>query len=270
MKVRNPAVAGMFYPAERYRLNDVVGKFLESVPSESHARTFGVVSPHAGYPYSGKTAAYAIKNIRPSGFKRVVVMGPSHHQFFNGSCVYSGDVYRTPLGDLPVDRKYADELTGITGKVFSGEAGHGKEHSIEVILPFLQKALGEIPIVPVIMGNQNEENIEALSDALTAVYDDETLLVASSDLSHFYPRSIARKLDSIVAEDINLNDPAKLLDDIMSQRCQACGGGLIVTMMNVLNAKKENKSRVLHLTDSGEATGDLSEVVGYLSSIHYN
>ncbi len=270
MKVRNPSVAGMFYPAERNRLSDTVVKYLDMVPSDRYGNHLGIVSPHAGYHYSGKTSAYSVKTLKNTVPKRVVVMGPSHYKFFDGSCVYNGDVYRTPLGDLPVDLEFARELSKINNLVFAGEAGHGREHSIEVILPFLQMTIGGFNLVPVIMGNQNEENIEALSSALSELYSEDTILVASSDLSHFHPRSLAKKLDSVVAEDINMNDPDKLLGDIISDRCQACGGGLIVTMMKVLNEKAGAKSRVLHLTDSGETTGDTSEVVGYLSSVHYN
>ena len=157
----------------------------------------------------------------------------------------------------------------MTNIIFKGYEGHRREHALEVQLPFLQSVLQDFKIVPVVMGDQSKRNIDALAKKLAEVSDDETLIVASSDLSHFYSKSQADKLDSVVEKRVREFDYESLQFDLENHTCEACGGGPIVALMKAANLKNIRHSMVLSRTDSGDVTGDNSEVVGYLSAVFY-
>ncbi|MEI7813062.1 MAG: AmmeMemoRadiSam system protein B, partial [Ignavibacteria bacterium] len=186
-----------------------------------------------------------------------------------GVSVYNGDAYRTPLGLVAVDKDKSDRLTNGMESIYKSVQGHRHEHALEVHLPFLQYALKDFSLVPVVIGDQNGQLLFELSEKLTEIIDDKTLIVASSDLSHFHSRKEAHSLDSIIEERINSLDYLALLDDLDNNRCEACGGGPIVSVMKAAELMGKNKARVLHRSDSGDVTGDNSEVVGYLSAIIY-
>ncbi|NMB80298.1 MAG: AmmeMemoRadiSam system protein B, partial [Ignavibacteria bacterium] len=154
--------------------------------------------------------------------------------------------------------------------IFRGIQGHRAEHAVEVQIPFLQVMLKDFSIVPIVLGDQNRNFVYELADKIAAVIDDKTLIVASSDLSHFYSRSMADKLDSVVEKNIANNDYEKLQSDLETGRCEACGGGAIVAMMRAANLVNKNKSKVLARTNSGDVTGDYTEVVGYLSAVMHS
>lgn len=270
--VREPEVAGMFYPSSRNKLKDEVQKYLSNaVVQTADTKIYGLVSPHAGYLYSGLTAAYGFNTISKTSYNTVIILSPSHYQFFRGNCIYAGDAYTTPFGEIPLDKKIIKEMTTDTTLIFEGFYGHGREHGIEVQLPFLQYLLGDFSLVPVVMGNQDDQEINALASKLMEVISgrDDILIIASSDLSHFYPRRIADGLDSKIERHICNFDETSLSSDLHTKTVEACGGGLIVAMMKALKAKGIKHSSVLHRTDSGAVTGDLSEVVGYLSAVFH-
>ena len=146
---------------------------------------------------------------------------------------------------------------------------HEGEHSLEVQLPFLQSVLEDFMIVPIVMGDQSKKIVDALAEKLAELADDETLIVASSDLSHFHSKLNADKLDSIVEKRVNDFDFESLQNDLDNQNCEACGGGPIVALMKAAKLKNINHSLVLNRSDSGDVTGDNDEVVGYLSAVVY-
>ena len=264
---RPPAVAGMFYPDKRKTLERVIGEFYSHVallPPLDNVK--GLVVPHAGYVYSGQTAAYGFKSLNIANTKTVVVLSPSHHEYFPGICVYDGDGYETPMGIVPVNKEKAEQLSRESKLIFMGKSGHQEEHAIEVTLPFLQMLLPQFDFVPVVMGDQGGKYIDALAEALPAILDDSTVIVTSSDLSHYYNKQIAKMLDDKVANSLAEYNFKALQADLQTGACQACGGGPMVSMMKALDTVEKRKMSVLHRSDSGDVSGDNRQVVGYLSA----
>lgn len=267
--VREPAVAGMFYSASKNKLiSDIEFLFSQVKSTENYENVLGVVSPHAGYVYSGKTAAYAYSALKGKFYKRVIVISPSHREYFPGISVYDGDAYKTPLGEINVDKEFSNKLIENEKFVFAGFNGHKNEHALEVQLPFLQFVLNDFLVVPIVMGDQRKIFVDALSEKLSKLIDDETLIVASSDLSHFHSVDDANKLDSIVEQKILNLDADGLIKSLDNNICEACGGGPIAVLINVATKKNFNV-KILSRTNSGDVSGDYSEVVGYLSAVFY-
>lgn len=269
-KIRPPHVAGYFYPADPETLRNDIQKMLSQAKLEkSFGRIVGIVSPHAGYMYSGKTAAYAYNALKGKNYKTAIVISPSHAEYFPGISVYDGEGYETPLGIVEIDEEKANKLVEGSKLIFRGINGHRREHALEVQIPFLQSVLDNFKIVPVVMGDQSSVFVNELAKKLAEVLDEETIIVASSDLSHFYNANEADKLDSIVEKRINEFNYEQLQKDLETHKCEACGGGPIVAMMKAASLKNFTKANVLKRTDSGDVTGDKSEVVGYLSAVVY-
>ena len=265
--VREPAVAGIFYPASSGKLKDNVRHLLDSYkPQEKYSNIAGIVSPHAGYVYSGKTAAFAYNAVKGRNYNTVIIISPSHREYFAGISIYNGEAYRTPLGDVPINIEIRKKIAEGSKLIFEGINGHRAEHAIEVQIPFLQMVMNNFSIVPIVMGDQNKMYIDELSVRLADVMDNDTLIIASSDLSHFYSKEQADKRDSVVEKRISEFDYENLQHDLQTGKCEACGGGTIVAMMKTADLLNKKKSKVLSRTDSGDVTGDNSEVVGYLSA----
>jgi AmmeMemoRadiSam system protein B len=230
-------------------------------------KLLAIIAPHAGYQYSGLTAAYAYKLLQGLSFDLVVVVSPSHREYFNGISIFPGTAYQTPLGIMPVDEQLRAALTSSGAIISSSLKGHRAEHAVEVHLPFIQKFLGDVKILPVVMGDQRGEYCYYLGEKLgEALNGKSALLVASSDLSHFHPGPEANALDSIVVRDLEKFDPAKLIDDLDSNRTEACGGGPIASVLIAARMLGGNSVKVLDHRNSGDVTGDQSSVVGYLSA----
>lgn len=270
-KIRNSQVAGMFYPSDPNELRKLISSYLKEVKnSEKIDHVAGIVSPHAGYVYSGKTAAWAYKTIESENYQNVIVISPSHREYFKGVSIYPGDAYKTPLGEIQLNKNLRRKMLDASDVIFEGMQGHGSEHALEVQLPFLQVTLGDFMLIPLVIGSQSKETIDELAKALAEVVDDKTLIVASSDLSHFYTKSQANIIDSRVIESINYFNYDELQSDLEQKRCEACGGGGIVAMLKALKMNNYEHSKVIKHSDSGDVTGDEREVVGYLSAIVYN
>ena len=204
MKVRQAAVAGSFYPADPKVLSAMMDSFLAKVSGPPVTDPIlAVVAPHAGYEYSGPVAAYTYAQLKGHKYTRVVVIAPSHYVAFDFTSIYDGDAYATPLGNVPVDKAFARELVKMSSTMQLSDKGHqttadAPEHSVEVQLPWLQKVLGNFEIVPIVMGDQSYENSRALGVALAKLIkasgkEGETLVLASSDLSHYH--SLRRRGD---------------------------------------------------------------------------
>ncbi len=269
--IRLPAVAGFFYPANpnilKRQINDLLNIAKSNVKIDF---VNGLVVPHAGYQYSGKTAAFGFNLLKDKEYKTVIILSPSHREYFPGVSIYSGDAYETPLGIVEIDKEIADKLTTQNQIIFRGIEGHKDEHAIEVEIPFLQTVLKYFKIVPIVMGDQSSLFIDTLAEKLAEVITDDILIVTSSDLSHYYPHNIADKLDSRVEQCINKFDYTELQESLNTKQCEACGGGLIVSMLKAFDLVNKNKAIVLYRNDSSETSGHTSEVVGYLSAAVYN
>lgn len=267
---RPAAVAGYFYPRNPIELSNQIDSFLkEANPDFKADKTIGLVSPHAGYVYSGKTAAYGFNQLLNKDIENVIIISPSHREYFPGISVYDGDGYETPLGKVKINQKIADSLINGSKLIFRGIQGHRMEHAVEVQIPFLQKILKNFNIVPVVMGDQGKIFVDELSERLADIADEKTIIIASSDMSHFYDAETANKLDSVVENHINNFTYEELHHDLETKKCEACGGGPIVVLMKTADLLSKQKARVLHRSDSGDVTGDKSEVVGYLSAVVY-
>jgi AmmeMemoRadiSam system protein B len=266
--IREPAVAGMFYPGDRLTLDREVGALIKRAEVKKiKGELRGLISPHAGYIYSGYTAANGYRLLEGKSVQTVVIIAPSHREYFRGISVFSGSAYSTPLGILEVDDALRSELVRDGGVIEASLSGHREEHAIEVQLPFLQKVLADFRILPIVMGDQGRDFCVALGKRLGKILKERNaLLVASSDLSHYYPYDVACKLDQVVINDVQEFGEERLLEDLDSQRAEACGGGPIVAMLIAAKELGADKVEVLHYCNSGDITGDKDGVVGYLSA----
>ena len=271
-KVREPAVAGMFYSGRKENLTREVAVFLEnSNVVEDVERVYGLVAPHAGYLYSGGVAARAYRQVLDREYDVVVVISPSHRIYFDEVSIYDGAAYTTPLGQVQVDQELAKQISDCHENLLYSDMGHDvDEHSLEVHLPFLQMVLEDFKIVPVVMGNQDRGNIQILSDTLVKTLKGKNaLIVASTDLSHYYSHAKASVLDDVVIESTKNYDEEKLYDDLQSGACEMCGGGPLITTMKACRELGATKSKVLLYRNSGDVTGDRNQVVGYMSGMFY-
>ncbi len=271
-KIRKPAVAGEFYPADPTQLKEMIQGFLSRVhEAPINDPIVGIIVPHAGYIYSGPVAVYAYKAIQGKDYRRVILIGPSHFDYFNGASVYDGAAYETPLGVVPVDREFCRKLAQKSNRIHLSGRGHdvlpGRrgEHSLEVQLPYLQVVLKKFKIVPVIMGEQSYATCRALGRALAdMIHDDKTLIIASSDLSHYHPYEEAIQLDRKVLTAIREWDYYNLSRNLQARIWEACGGGPIVSLMIAAEYLGANEARLLKYANSGDVpAGDKSRVVGY-------
>lgn len=277
--IREPAKAGAFYPDNKVELNAMIDEFLEKaeLPQlDNYIR--GLIVPHAGYIYSGQVAAYGYKTlISPSTssgpIKTVVLIGNSHKEYFDGISVYEKGYFRTPLGDVEIDKDLAKKIIDSNEKIIFKESVHINEHSLEVQLPFLQKVLKNFRIVPIIMGNDSPKTINILINALKGLVDDNTLVIASSDLSHYPKYEDAKYSDGKIIEAIltgkreNLVKTISKLEQkgISNLQTRACAQGSIEVVMGLLGDSMNIK--LLKYANSGDVTGDKSQVVGYAAIV---
>ncbi|MBU2446992.1 MAG: AmmeMemoRadiSam system protein B [Bacteroidetes bacterium] len=269
--VREPAVAGTFYEREPKKLKSEIIKFFEEVkPPEINGTVIGIASPHAGYFYSGKTAAYGYKLLQGLSYETVIVISPSHYEYFDGVSIYNGRAYMTPFGLIEIDNELRDALAENKKIISVSGKGHGREHALEVQLPFLQSVLKDFKLLPIVIGNQSEEVCRTLSEILAEeIAGKSVLLVASSDLSHYHSHDIADSLDSKIHRHIENYDYESIMEDMENEKVEACGGGPIVTVMQTAKLLGADKSKILYRCDSSEASGDFRQVVGYLSAVFY-
>lgn len=267
--VRTPTVAGSFYPADPGQLAKNVDALLGApTPGVDAHDILAVIAPHAGYEFSGGVAGKAYAVLKGRKVRRVVIIAPSHYESFAFSSVYDGEAYATPLGEIAVDREFARRLAqgpliklARNGHISSGSRG---EHALEVQLPFLQRALGNFQLVPVVMGRQDYQASRALGTALArASSGPDTLIVASSDLSHFHPYEQAWQLDHAALAAVEQGDYLTLSHNLESRTWEACGGGPIVAAMIAAERLGATQAKVLNYTNSGDVTGDRGRVVGY-------
>ena len=222
--------------------------------------------PHAGYDYSGQVAAYAYKEIEGRKFNRVILIGNSHRQSFDGISVGEYDYYQTPLGKVKVDRKFAGKLVESSPRISFLRKAHDQEHSLEVQLPFLQTMLAdEFKIVPIIFGNASFANCQILAFSLAKLVDDETLIICSTDWSHYHQYDKAVVMDKLGIESVLDNDIEKFAELLTVGSTEACGMSAVITTMLLAQSLGANKIELLDYANSGDVTGDKSRVVGYAS-----
>ncbi len=260
MSRREMSVNGSFYPNSCQEIQRYISEFnnMQSVDIKPMFEPKAIIVPHAGYVYSGFTANCAYKIVDKNLFKRVVVIGPSHRSYIKGASIALYDYYDTPCGDLEIDTTYADILKERYDFLSFSDALH-HEHSTEVQMPFVKHYLSDLKVIEIVYGDlKYQELVTLMQDILT---DRDSLLVISTDLSHFYKLDDANTLDSICLEAIkNLN-----LEEI-DKGCEACG---IVGVKALLQAAKtlSLNSQLIDYRTSYDASGDSSSVVGYMSAL---
>jgi len=253
--IRPAAVAGAFYPGSPEQLSQTVAAFLDAVEVHDAPVPKAIVVPHAGYIYSGATAARAFARLKPASdtIRRVVLLGPCHRVPVNGLALSSADGFATPLGEIPLDRQAATLISGMA-QVQVSDAGHAQEHSLEVQLPFLQAVLGDFALLPLVVGDATPEQVAEVLDLLWGGI--ETVIVVSTDLSHFLDYDSARRIDGATCNAVESLDADAIGDD------QACGR---YPLKGLLKTARRRGMRVetLGLCNSGDTAGDRGRVVGY-------
>ncbi len=249
--VLKPGFAGSFYPADPVTLKATVHQMLDNSckPVKS---AIGMVVPHAGYVYSGRTAGFGFATA-PDKVSTVVIIAPSHRFLFNGETVFNRKFMETPLGLCSVNMEIASELAGEMKTVVFNE------HSLEVMIPFIQIRWPDADIVPVVLGVEPDCRKTA---ELIQQYAPDSFIIASSDLSHFYPLAVAKKLDRVVMDAFLSLSPEKITDSL-----DACGRTAIRTLLYIAELRKAEKAIELHYSTSADAGAGDDQVVGYFSGM---
>lgn len=256
MGTRQPAVAGSFYPGDPGQLGGLVDGLFKAVPArDSPAPPKALIVPHAGYVYSGGVAAsaYSLLSGFGVGIERVVLMGPSHRVQLRGLAASTADAFMTPLGPVPVDRSEVERALRLP-QVQELDAAHESEHSLEVQLPFLQRVLGEFTLVPIVAGEASSEEVAEVLDEVWG--GDETLIVVSSDLSHYLEYEAAREIDA---------ETSRAIEELAPERIgpRAACGRVPVRGLLVAARRRGLSARTVDLASSGDTAGGRDEVVGY-------
>jgi len=253
--IREPVVAGMFYPGNAEELHEMVQQMLQQAGKVEAAPPKALIAPHAGYIYSGPVAASAYASLRRvrDTIERVVLLGPSHRVGFLGLATSSADTFSTPLGDIPIDTETVARLTALP-QVHTLDQAHQLEHSLEVHLPFLQESLSHFKLVPLVVGDASADEV---AEVLEQVWGgEETLIVISSDLSHYHDYATAARMDRKTSEAIEQLRPEAL------QYEDACGRNPIIGLLKVAQHKHLSVETV-DLRNSGDTAGPRDQVVGY-------
>ncbi|MFQ6039010.1 MAG: AmmeMemoRadiSam system protein B, partial [Candidatus Aminicenantales bacterium] len=264
--IRKPACAGTWYPADRGVLSRMLRDFLAQVPASAlpQQKPLALISPHAGYRWSGPVSARAYRTVQGKDYRTVVIIAPSHRARFRGCSIYLRGGYETPLGVAQVDEALAKKLSRATGFGYIPQA-HSREHAIEMQVPFVQTALPRAKIVPVVMGSQTRQTIIRLADALKKTLTPaNTLVVASTDMSHFLPKKQANAKDTDTISLIQAFQTNTLIRKCENGENIMCGAGPVAAVL--LYGKNRSSLRILGYSDSSVSGGPESEVVGYLAA----
>ena len=270
MKVRPAYVADRFYPGDPDELRTMVDGYIEDAVVENDANTIScMVVPHAGYIFSGATAGYGYKRIQNARPSRVVLMGVSHSYRFEGISLYDGAAFDTPLGKLMLDLAFSERLADIFP--IEGARPHDHEHTLETQLPFLLRALGAVPIVPILFGvTAGSQHVE-FGQRLAELLSPGDIVIASTDLSHFLDEETANKIDGKSIETILAGDEDALIQNLRDETCSMCGAAAVVAALSCANARNASKRKLLDYRTSAPVSGDYDRVVGYAAiSMEYD
>jgi AmmeMemoRadiSam system protein B len=251
---RQPAVAGSFYPADPQELRNMLESYLQAAPADTTAPR-AMIAPHAGYVFSGPVAASGYARLLRSGhhYRRIVLLGPAHRVAFRGLATTSASAFATPLGDVAVDREAIESITRLP-QVHELDEAHRLEHSLEVHLPFLQLTVKDFSVVPLVVGDASAEEVCEVIEALWTGPD--TLVIVSSDLSHYHDYETATRLDSATTRQIEQLDYQGLAYD------QACGRNPVSGLL-LFAQHHDLSATTIDLRNSGDTAGPRDQVVGY-------
>lgn len=266
--IKEPSVAGAFYPESVNTLKSMVDDFLmkaEDKPVEG--RLIAIISPHAGYVFSGHVAAWGYKQLKDSNVKTVVLIGSSHYHSFVGASVYTKGGFKTPLGIIKIDKKIAKNLINESADVGFYQGVYEKEHSIEVQLPFLQRVLRDFKIVPILMGAPTRKSFEHLKERLIKLMsqDKHIILIVSTDLSHYYDYETAVKMDGKLISALQRLSTGDAEGLLMRGEAEMCGAYPVMLTMEVARRLGANIGVLYKYANSGDVTSEKGRVVGYAS-----
>lgn len=265
-EVFNPVVAGSFYPASESEVKSMLSGFDKQVKKtiDKRQEVLGLISPHAGYIYSGRTAAYGFKLVEGKRYDLIVVMAPSHRMRGNKAVVLNYSAYKTPLGEIPIDRDAVPEILKDTKNFISEPAYFKVEHSLEVQLPFVQYYLKEPKILPIIFPVYDKTALKSIANSLYYAFKKKNVLyIASSDMSHYKPYEENNAIDEYSFSVLKKNDPDLLFDEEMQEKTQFCGIAPIVVLVNLVKLYNADGPYIVYHENSGDTAGDKSAVVGY-------
>jgi AmmeMemoRadiSam system protein B len=261
-------VAGTWYPRDGAALGRVVDGYLAAAGRSVEGEIQAIIVPHAGLVYSGPVAAHAYSALAGRAFDVAVLVGPSHQVGFQGVASYPRGAFETPYGPVPVADDVAAAIARASTVIHENPPAHAREHCLEIQLPFLARVLPGVPIVPLLMGYQRRETIDALAVALARGLEGRrALLVASTDLSHYHDARAAAELDREVTSLVGRFDAEGLEDTLEAMPDHACGGGPTVAVMKAARELGARHACVLRYADSGDVSGDKSAVVGYMAAV---
>ncbi|MFC2163673.1 AmmeMemoRadiSam system protein B [Acidobacteriota bacterium] len=269
--IRKPVCAGSWYDSRKEVLSQQLAQFLDQAKGQSAPQKgiVALIAPHAGYSYSGPVAAHAYRLVQGQDYDTVIIIGTAHRYAFSGCSIYPRGGYETPLGVAEVDEGLAAEIAKSTGFKYHAKA-HSEEHSVEMQVPFIQKVLPKAKIVPIIMGRPSKKTISALAKAFSDSFGDrKVLIVASTDLSHFFSKQKANRVDSETTSLIQNLDTDEIIKKVARNENIMCGGGPVSAVLLCAKNLGNARAEILKYLDSSQAGGPESRVVGYVAAAVY-
>ncbi|MFC1887961.1 AmmeMemoRadiSam system protein B [Candidatus Cloacimonadota bacterium] len=270
--IMESVLAGSFFSSDPVELKEQITSFLlDAGLDTNYNQPLGIISPHAGYIYSGKCAAYGYNAIKPKDFDLAVIIAPCHRFIGFEYSVGDFETYQTPLGSAKIDNLETTALLQNRKFQFIPQA-YSNENSLETQIPFLQMIKPEAKLLPILIGNQCRNNSRHLAEVLYSQFEtrlDKVIFIASSDLSHYHSAETAIAMDNKLIENISNRDIDELLDNIENRFSEACGYGSIMTLLYLSEMANYNEVDILNYSHSGQINRDNTQVVGYLSSIIY-
>ena len=260
-----------FYTGDPKRLSSEINRYLSNAKKSEFPRIpVGLISPHAGYTYSGQTAGWAYKQIEKINYERIIVFAPSHRGMFPGVSLFPGTAYETPLGQVPLDKDFCESLRGEKNFVKYDSFAEENEHSLEVQIPFLQVVQKNFKLVPLLISNQSYTNCEKLCEIIISSleqFPEKTLLVASSDLYHGPGSDVCDEVDERLISSLLRFNPKEFSKKVEDEEIMACGYGPITTVLLISKKLGAKEISILNHTNSVEsANGSEDYVVGYLAA----
>jgi AmmeMemoRadiSam system protein B/AmmeMemoRadiSam system protein A len=272
-QVKQADLAGSWYSSSKEALRNELNRYIDGVgPVAVDGKVIAIITPHAGYRFSGPVAAYGFKLIQGMAVDTVVVIGFSHRRYYDGVAVLEAEGFQTPLGTVVIDQEMTRRLIRQHKKIFPYPVAFKDENSVEMVIPFLQVALGDVQVVLLAIGEQSVENYQILAGALRAVLKDydNFLLVGSTDMCHYLPYEKANVTDTQTISLIEEFDSDKLYTESLLQGHRLmCGYGALCATMRAARSLGADKVEVLKYANSGDTAGDKRNVVGYLSAVMY-
>lgn len=269
-KVREPAVAGQFYPASAQAIRKQIESFIDKKAEKADA--IACILPHAGYIYSGRVAADTVSRINIKD--KIILLGPNHTGFGTAFSIMTEGIWQTPLGQVKIDSELANKILKNSKHLEADTLAHAYEHSLEVELPFLQYFKDKFEIVPIAFLSDNVKSLKEVGQEIAAVLSEpeiksRAMIVASSDMTHYEPADIAHKKDNEAIQAILDLDENKLMDRIRDLNISMCGYAPAIVMLSAAKALGAKSGKLIRYQTSGDVTGDNESVVGYAGIIIY-